>query len=89
MTIPVTDVVSVIAGVVVGVATDHAKPLAVTTLAVVTVPPPAGVMYFNPRASVESATSINQSAPTGRRVFIVPNASKSPFVVKGALLVSL
>lgn len=49
---------SVIAGVVVGLATLHANPLADVILAVVTVPHAEGDVYLTQRASDESATSI-------------------------------
>lgn len=75
---------SVIAGVVVAVATDPVNPLADTTLAVVTVPPEEGEVYFTQRACVESATSMYPSVPTGRRVLPVALLTNiSPFVVRG------
>lgn len=79
-----TLVVSVIAGVVVGVATEPVNPLADTTLAVVTVPPDVGFIYFTQRGCVESATIICPSVPTGSRVFAVADRTIiSPFVRRG------
>lgn len=73
-----------IAGVVVAVATDPVNPFADTTLAVVTVPPDDGEIYFTPRVCVESATSIYPSVPAGRRVLPVAlRTNISPFVVRG------
>jgi hypothetical protein len=72
------------AGVVVALATEPVKPFADTTLAEVTVPPPVGLIYFRPVGCVESATIINQSVPTGRRVLLVPERTNiSHFVVRG------
>lgn len=90
MSIPVIFVVSVIAGVVVAVATEPVNPFADTTLTDVTVPPPVGLIYLSPVACVESATIINQSAPTGRRVLLVPERTNmSHFVVRGFACIDL
>ena len=69
---PVTLVARVIAGVVVAVATVPVNPFADTTLALVTVPPEVGAIYFSPVASAGSAVSIYPLVPTGSLTFVVP-----------------
>ena len=63
--------VSVIAGVVVGLATLPETPLAVTTETVVTVPPDDAA-HLMPVASPESAVSTNPFVPTPNRVPLDP-----------------